>query len=61
MFLTDLPLWITYVTCYVLSALLCVVISLIKPDNFDYEAMREKSIKALEAEGAGDRAAKLNM
>lgn len=49
MFFSDYPNWIAYVVCYVLSFILCVSISLFKPDNFDYEELRKENLADLES------------
>ena len=56
MFLSDLPNWLAYVVSYALSLTLCVIISLFKPNNYDFEKLRAENLKDMQ-----DRAAKLQV
>lgn len=53
MFFSGYPNWIAYVVCYALSFVLCVSISLFKPDNFDYEELRKENLADLERRRSG--------
>jgi SSS family solute:Na+ symporter len=41
LFTSIIPQWIAYLSCILLSLILTVIISIIKPDNFDFSELRE--------------------
>ncbi|MCL7749969.1 sodium:solute symporter family protein [Halalkalibacter alkaliphilus] len=43
---TSVPLYITYISSYILSLTVTVVVTLIKPDNFDFEALKKENAKS---------------
>ncbi|RSK49223.1 sodium:solute symporter family protein [Bacillus canaveralius] len=43
---TDVPLYVTYISSYIISLVVTVVVTLIAPDNFDYHALKNESIKS---------------